>query len=218
MTLRIACSTSLAFLVVAYTLWFLNIGGSGGWEARRKKRAFLIGFWVCSIFCWVFVRPVSGFAVAAPAPAPVPVPGAGAGGDGTGKGAAGAGEEDGFVWLDGVNLFGLIAVVVGILNAEGGLFGALFSSGSSSSSSFSSASSGGGQAQGEDGDVGEDDGRDGRRMVDEVEEERQGSGRRRRVVDDEESQNPGAGRREAGEDAGGVGLGVLSLTSHCFGA
>ncbi len=105
MWLRILCSVALGVLTVCYTLWFLN-----GWYAR-KKRAFLAGFLGCTVFCWVFVNP--GLQ----------------GGSSSGDGGKKGGEGDGFVWLDELNLFGLIAIVVGILNAESSLIGAIFSGG-----------------------------------------------------------------------------------------
>jgi hypothetical protein len=167
MWLRIACSVSLGLLAVGYTLWFLR---ARGWY---KKRAFLIGFWGCSLFCWLFVNP--GFAGTLP----------------EGK------EGDGFGWLDGVNLFGLIAVVVGILNAESSLFVGLFASGD-----------------------GQEEGEGGRRRIDDGESQHV---RRVRRGDEEEAQGPGEGRL-GGRDgdatgvASGTGLGVLSLANTVFGA
>jgi hypothetical protein len=176
--------------MAAYALWFLR-------PARR--RAFLVMFGACTLVCWVLVRPAS-LAVSATAA------------------AAAAGGDDGLLWLDGVNLFGLVAVVAGVLNAEGGLFARGFSSSSSSSSP-----SRGGDEWGEE----DEDGFELR----EGEEREDGRRRREGEVEDEESrtgsrsQTRGDGRRGDREGADGrdtgatgdVGLGYLSLAGGLFG-
>ena len=69
--------------------------------ARHKKRAFVYSVGTCSFLLWLFIRPSL-------APS-----------------SSAAGEHDTFLWLDTVNLFGLVAVLIGILNAETGLFASL---------------------------------------------------------------------------------------------
>ena len=166
MWLRILCSVALGVLTVCYTLWFLN-----GWYAR-KKRAFLAGFLGCTVFCWVFVNP-----------------GLQQGGSSSGEGGKKGGEGDGFVWLDELNLFGLIAVVVGILNAESSLIGAIFSGG-------------GGVGEGVEG---------GTRAVED--EESQGGTRRGRGSDAARDQ---AG--EAEESSSVRVAGILSLVNNVVGS
>lgn len=70
--------------------------------SHQKRRAFVYGFGACSFVLWLFVRP----SLASP---------------------TADGERGAFLWLDTVNLFGLVAVITGILNAESSLFGSLFS-------------------------------------------------------------------------------------------
>jgi hypothetical protein len=91
--LRYAGSASLAIFGVGYALRFLRR------YSQQKRRAFLVGFLVCSLVCWVLVRPSM------------------------------ENDSDAFRWLDIVNLFGLFAVVAGILNAESSLLSSLCSQG-----------------------------------------------------------------------------------------
>ncbi|KAM7214264.1 hypothetical protein V8F06_010381 [Rhypophila decipiens] len=94
--LRIAGSACLLTLTVGYTLWFLNCPLKKQVfmeQYAQKKRSFLLGLGGCSMICWLFLK------LASPA------------------------TDEPFLWIDTLNLLGLLAVITGILNAESSLIG-----------------------------------------------------------------------------------------------
>ncbi|OIW33054.1 hypothetical protein CONLIGDRAFT_162006 [Coniochaeta ligniaria NRRL 30616] len=135
----------------------------------QKTQRFLSGLCGIGFFLWLFVR----------------------------RDPASAAVEtgDAFAWLDDLNLFGLIAVVAGILNAESSLMAAAFAQGRTD----------GIAADG--GDVVNDYHR--RRRADEESQDDDRNDARRRRVDDES-------RDDTRNDSGGFGLAVISSAAQAI--
>jgi len=93
MGLRVSSSLLLGVLAVGYPFWFLN--------QARKARRFIAGGVCVGAVCWLIARLHDS-------------------GAGNAEDRRGPGSD--YIWLDKLNFFGWLAVIVGILNAERSLF------------------------------------------------------------------------------------------------